>query len=230
MLDTYGTDLTGLATWQVLAVVVSLSFFIFWLFKVAYGTDLPRIKGIPEIPHAVPFYGHLKFLGSDHPSAFQEFYREDNKCDVVQAKLGNRRILVVNSYEAAQDFFVKNASATIDRPLFYTFHNVVSKTQGGTVGTAPWNESTKRMRTAIGALMTRPAIQRSAPMLDIETAALVNDMFALASNGTSGVDPRIFCQRQALNLTLMWCYGTRIASVEDPLLHKILRVARSVSS
>lgn len=47
---------------------------------------------------------------------------------------------------------VKIALATIDRPLFYTLHGIVSKTQGGTIGTAPWNESTKRMRTVAGAL------------------------------------------------------------------------------
>ena len=28
------------------------------------------------------------------------------------------------------EWIVKNATATIDRPLFYTFHNVVSTSQG----------------------------------------------------------------------------------------------------
>lgn len=109
-------------------------------------------------------------------------------------------------------------------------HTVVSKTQGGTIGTAPWNDSTKRMRTVTSSLMTRPAIQRSSPMLDIETSALVDGLYQGSRKGTIEVDPRIYCQRQALNLTLMWCYGTRIDSVQDPLLHKILHVAHSVSS
>lgn len=67
-------------------------------------------------------------------------------------------------------------------------------------------------------------------MLDIETSALVDGLYQGSRKGTIEVDPRIYCQRQALNLTLMWCYGTRIDSVQDPLLHKILHVAHSVSS
>jgi phenylacetate 2-hydroxylase len=229
MASTSDIELTALATWQTLSLGIIFSLAAWWLYNIAYATDVPKVKGIPELPNAIPFYGHLKALGDDHPTAFQE-YSTKNNYEVVQAKLGNRRILVVNSFKAAQEFMVKNASATIDRPLFYTFHGIVSKTQGGTIGTAPWNESTKRMRTVAGALMTRPAIQRSAPMLDIETTALVKGIFENSEDTTVEVDPRIFFQRQALNLTLMWCYGTRIANVEDPLLQKILRVAHSVSS
>lgn len=213
---------------RTLALVGSICAIAYWTFKAAYGTDVPKIKGIPELPNSIPFFGHLKYLGLDHTSVFHQYYLNKG-WDLVQAKLGNRRILVLNSYDAAQQFMVKNASATIDRPLFYTFHGVVSKTQGGTIGTAPWNDSTKRMRTAAGALMTRPAIQRSAPMLDMETCALVDDLYR-ACQGGKEVDARIFFQRQSLNLTLMMCYGTRIARVEDPLLHRILHVAHSVST
>ncbi|KAL5342332.1 cytochrome P450 [Aspergillus crustosus] len=209
-------------------IAIPVLYLAYLLFNTAFCTDVPKLKGIPELPNAVPFYGHLKALGTDHASAFQEAYKKHNH-EVVQAKLGTKRVLVLNSFEAAQEFIVKNASATIDRPLLYTFHGIVSATQGGTIGTSPWNESTKRMRTVAGALMTRPAIQRSAPMLDLETSALVDDLFK-AAQATGEVDPRIFFQRLALNFTLMWCYGTRIASAEDPLLHKILHVAHSVSS
>lgn len=104
---------------------------------------------------------------------------------------------------------------------------------GGTIGTAPWSESTKRRRTAVGAIMTRPAIQKSTKMLDLETSALVEGLF-LASKSESGktsieVDPRIYFLRQGLNLMLMMCYASRLADIEDPLLHNILEVAHSVS-
>ncbi|KAL4964520.1 cytochrome P450 [Aspergillus stella-maris] len=194
----------------------------------AFNTDIPPIKGIPELPNSIPLFGHLKSLGLDHASAFEAAYKA-NGHEAIQAKLGNRRVLVLNSFAAAQEIIVKNASATIDRPLLYTFHGIVSKTQGGTIGTAPWSESTKRMRTVAGALMTRPAIQRSAPMLDVETKTLVGGLFEVTREGDE-VDPRIYFQRLALNLTLLWCYGTRIEGVDDPLLHEILRVAHSVSS
>ncbi|KAL2828418.1 hypothetical protein BDW59DRAFT_159624 [Aspergillus cavernicola] len=81
------------------------------------------IKGTFELPNSVPFFGHLKPLGNDYASAFQPFYT-DHAHEVVQAKLGNRPILVLNSFQAPQEFMVKNASATIGRPLFYTFHGI----------------------------------------------------------------------------------------------------------
>ncbi|KAL4790834.1 cytochrome P450 [Aspergillus venezuelensis] len=194
---------------SILAIALTvLLYSIYSLAQSAFTTDIPKIKGIPELPNSIPFFGHLKSLGSVHASAFEDFYRTQGH-EVIQAKLGNRR--------------VPDASATIEWPLFYTFHGIVSKTQGGTIGTPPWGESTKRMRTTAGALMTSPAIQRSAPMLDVETKALVGGL-------GNEIDPRIYFQRLALNLTLIWCCGTRIESVQDPLLHEILRVAHSVSS
>ena len=81
--------------------------------------------------------------------------------------------------------------------------------------------------------MTRPAIQKAAPMIDLETSAVVEDILA----GCGGiektdaeVDPRLIFQRLALNVVLMMCYGLRIADIDDPLLHNILNVAHSVST
>ena len=41
-------------------------------------------------------------------------------------------------------------SALIDRPKLYTFHGVISSTQGFTIGSSPWDESCKvGQRTAV---------------------------------------------------------------------------------
>ncbi|KAL2412759.1 Phenylacetate 2-hydroxylase [Exophiala dermatitidis] len=218
--------------------VLILSFLVSrWLYQQAFGTDVAKIWGIPEPAGAVPVYGHLKALGSDHASKLQQWSRENN-WPVFQARLGNRRIIVLNTFEAAQDFIVKNASATIDRPLFYTFHSILSKTQGGTIGTSPWDESCKRRRTVVGSIMTRPAILKSASMLDLEITALIKD---LVSNGfgtvpetgerrSMEVNPRLHFQRMALNRTLMMCFATRFERLEDPMLHELLDIALSVST
>lgn len=109
--------------WHTVLAAFSILVAFGWLLvKFAYGTDVPKIKGIPELPGSLPFFGHLKSLGIDHPSAFENFAAKTNS-GVAQAKLGNRRILVINSFEAAQDIIVKNSSATIDRPRFHTFHS-----------------------------------------------------------------------------------------------------------
>jgi phenylacetate 2-hydroxylase len=82
--------------------------------------------------------------------------------------------------------------------------------------------------------MSRPAIQKAAPMIDVETSAFVQNLLA-ASAGVDKtrnveVDPRLIFQRLALNVALMLCYGLRIADIDDPLLHNILQVAHSVST
>ncbi|KAH9884071.1 phenylacetate 2-hydroxylase [Xylariomycetidae sp. FL2044] len=201
-----------------------------YLYAQAFLTDIPRIKGIPEAPGSKPFYGHLEILGLDHPSKFEEWGIENN-WPVLQARLGRRRIVVLNGFREAQEWIVKNATATIDRPLFYTFHNVLSKSQGGTIGTSPWNESAKRKRTAVSAYLTRPALRASAPMLDVETHAFVEDMWEVSKSGKLGeVDPQLYCQRLAFNITLMICYGTRFADAHDPDLLHMLNIASTVAS
>ncbi|KAF9633310.1 Cytochrome P450 [Lasiodiplodia theobromae] len=207
---------------------------LYLIYQHAYGTDIPFIRGIPEAPGAIAFYGHLKALGSDHPSTLQRWSVE-NAWPVLQARLGRRRILVLNTFEAAQHFIQKNASATIDRPVFWTFHSMVSGTQGATIGTSPWDASCKRKRTAVGAFMTRPAIQRNASLYDIEIHGLVSGLLAGAldpstNKPTREVDPRIYFLRATLNFTTLLCYASRFDDVADPLLHDILATAHTVST
>ncbi|EMR68162.1 putative cytochrome p450 protein [Eutypa lata UCREL1] len=195
----------------------------------AFLTDIAPIKGIPEAPGSVPFFGHLQVLGLDHPSKFEEWGTENN-WPIVQARLGRRRVLVLNGFKEAHEWIVKNASATIDRPLFYTFHTIISKSQGGTIGTSPWDESSKRRRTAVSAYLTRPALRASASTLDVESHALVEDLLKATKEDPLGeVDPLVYCQRIAFNITLMICYGTRFSDAHDPDLLTMLNIATTVA-
>ncbi len=77
-------------------------------------------------------------------------------------------------------------------------------------------------------------------MIDLEITALIRDLEAggfrtMNENGKSirrsiEVDPRIHFQRMALNLTLMICFSTRFAKLDDPLLEELLQLALSVST
>ena len=44
---------------------------------------------------------------------------------------------------------IGNQSAVIDRPTLYTFHGVISSTQGFTIGSSPWDESCKCVDSAV---------------------------------------------------------------------------------
>jgi len=101
---------------------------------------------------------------------------------------------------------------------------------GMTIGTSPWDESCKRRRTSLGYVLSRPAIQRSAPMIDVEARAVVEDMYAMSGGGQVDIEPSIFFKRAALNLTLEMCYGTRIESIDSPFFREMLQVVQNVSS
>lgn len=94
-----------------------------------FYVDYPNIKGIPEIPGGKLLTGHLCQLGNDHATTAEKWAMQYD-WPVFQIRLGRRRAIILNSFEAAQEWMVKNQAATLDRPWFYTFHGVVSATSG----------------------------------------------------------------------------------------------------
>jgi phenylacetate 2-hydroxylase len=94
-----------------------------------FYVDLSKINGIPEIPGGELLAGHLYQLGADHATTAQTWSTQHG-WPVFQLRMGYRRAVILNSFESAREWMIKNQSATIDRPWFYTFHGVVSKTSG----------------------------------------------------------------------------------------------------
>jgi len=192
-----------------------------------FATDIPRIKGMPEIPGAVPVFGHLLKLGEDHASVCEKWWRQYNH-SVFQIKLGNTRAVVVNSFEDCKKMLLGNQNAVIDRPKLYTFHGVISSTQGFTIGSSPWDDSCKKKRKAAGTALGRPALRNYYPMFDLEGYCILRDM-KRDSQGQIEIDVRPYIQRYALNTTLTLCYGIRMDNVYDDLLREILHVGSAIS-
>ncbi|GKZ72751.1 hypothetical protein AnigIFM60653_011876 [Aspergillus niger] len=191
--------------------------------------DFPSIQGIPEIPGGELLAGHLYQLGNDHATTAERWSLKFG-WPVFQIRMGHRRAVVINSFNAARDWMIKNQSATLDRPSFYTFHKVVSATSAATIGTSPWDERTKKQRRVVGSLTTGPAIQKLRPMLDLETFSMVSGIYNDSQNGRIGIVPHIYQKRLALNIMMMFCYGTRFESITDPLLLQILEDASTIAS
>lgn len=61
--------------------------FIFWIAIRASKTDIPKIKGLPELP-GVPIFGSLFLLGKHHARNCAKL--REKYGDVFQVKLGNR--------------------------------------------------------------------------------------------------------------------------------------------
>ena len=119
----WSNSLTNLFVISTLTCVAA--FVYLWFFYV----DIPRIEGIPEVPDGELLAGHFYKLGADHASTAEK-WSSKYKWPVFQIRMGQRRAIILNSFDSARDWLVKNQSATLDRPWFYTFHGIVSSTSG----------------------------------------------------------------------------------------------------
>ncbi|ETN42601.1 uncharacterized protein HMPREF1541_01758 [Cyphellophora europaea CBS 101466] len=201
---------------------------LFALYRWSLSTDIPYIKGIPEIPGAAPIFGHLLKLGEDHASVCEKWFKQYGH-SVFQIKLGNTRAVVVNSFDDARRMLVGHQNAVIDRPTLYTFHGVISSTQGFTIGSSPWDASCKNKRKAAGTALGRPAMRGYHDMFDLESYCIMRDLFSDSKNGALEVSVRPYIQRFALNTTLTLCYGIRMDNVYDDMLREILHVGSAIS-
>ena len=196
--------------------------------QISTATDIPYIKGIPEIPGALPVTGHLLQLGDDHATICESWWRK-YRTSVFQIRLGNTRAVVVNSFDDAKRMLIGHQSAVIDRPTLYTFHGIISSTKGFTIGSSPWDESCKNKRKAAGQALGRPKLKDYFDMFDLESYCIVRDLVRDSNNGATEISVRPYIQRYALNTTLTLCYGIRMDHVYDSMLREILEVGSAIS-
>lgn len=207
-----------------IAIVAAVYFLIRYLNR----TDIPKIKGLPEIP-GVPLFGNLLQLGNQHAVVAARWAKKFGP--VFQVRMGNKRIIFANSFDSVRQLWIKDQSALISRPTFHTFHSVVSSSQGFTIGTSPWDESCKRRRKAAATALNRPAVQSYMPIIDLEANSSIKELYRDSLNGTRDINPTTYFQRFALNTSLTLNYGFRIeGNVDDKFLREIVDVERGVSN
>ena len=202
---------------------VTLSFLLltlgFFLIKYLNHTDTPKIKNLPEIP-GVPLFGNLLQLGEDHARVAGKWAKEKG-WPVFQTRLGNRRIIFANTFDSVKHLWITNQSALISRPTLYTFHSVVSTSQGFTIGTSPWDESCKRRRKVAATALNKPATQSYMPFIDLESSIAIRDLYKDSKGGELELDPRKYFHRFALNTSLTLNYGIRIdGGIDQELLRE----------
>ena len=134
----------------------------------------------------------------------------------------------MNSFDDAYRMLIKHQSAVIDRPMLYTFHGLISSTQGFTIGTSPWSDSCKKKRTAVGKLLSRPSMKSYYQMFDLESYCIIRDLFRDTKVGTKELYPRPYFQRYALNTSLTLCYGVRMDTMAEALLSEIQDVGTEI--
>ncbi|KAL8824850.1 MAG: hypothetical protein Q9191_004779 [Dirinaria sp. TL-2023a] len=188
---------------------------LFFVIRYLSRSDIPKIKGLPQIP-GVPIFGNLLQLGDCHARNAASWVKKYGP--VFQVRLGNR-------------IWINNQSALISRPTLHTFHTVVSSSQGFTIGTSPWDESCKQRRKAAATALNRPAVQSYMPIIDLESNVSIKELLADSNSGETEIDPNPYFQRFALNTSLTLNYGIRIdGKIDNKLLQEIVHVERIVSN
>ncbi|CAF3351029.1 unnamed protein product [Rotaria sp. Silwood2] len=206
---------------MILVVWIGVVIIIWLLFKIFNSTDVPKINGLPEAS-GWPIFGSLFELGDNHSLALLKLAKRLGP--VFQIRMGNKRIVVANSYDSIRELWIRNQSLLISRPMLYTFHTVVSSSQGFTIGTSPWDESCKRRRKAAATALNKPAVQSYMPIMDSESYFVINNIFKECEDGRLDMNIISHFKRFALNITLMFTYGTRFSSSCDKLVEEILEI------
>lgn len=202
------------------------------LFLLAYviSQEFVRLRArIPGFsgPTGLPIVGNIHQIRVNAAEQYRLWSKQFGP--VYQIQLGNVPVIVVNSAVAARDLFGKNSQALSSRPVFHTFHKVVSNTAGTTIGTSPFNESLKRRRKGAASALNKPSIATYIDHLDRETRDFVKEGLEYGSGGLAGVDPMPMIQRLSLSLSLTLNWGTRLGSRDDPMFAEITEVEEDIS-
>ncbi|KAK8250203.1 cytochrome P450 [Phyllosticta capitalensis] len=185
-----------------------------------------RIPGFSG-PPGLPIVGNIHQIRVNAAETYRLWSKRYGP--VYQIQLGNVPVLVVNSAAAARDLFGKHSQVLSSRPVFYTFHKVLSNTAGTTIGTSPFSDSLKRRRKGAASALNKPSVATYVDHLDIETRDFVKEGLEYGKGGKEGVDPMPMIQRLSLSLSLTLNWGTRMGSRDDPLFAEITEVEEDIS-
>lgn len=168
-----------------------------------------RIKGLPSVP-SYPIIGNLLQVLSN-PA---EKYMEWANCygDVFQMRLGTKMVVVANSYDSVKELWIKNRDANNSRPILYTFHSVVSKTQGFTIGTTPYGDSFKKKRKIVATSLNKKSVEDLSELISHECTKMfkrIEIQRQIIKNHTKDSDIDLFklLQGFVLRVSLFMTYG-----------------------
>lgn len=85
------------------------------------------------------------------------WYKLYNKL-VFQIRIGNKRVVVVNSFDDVVGLWINHSCQNNSRPLSYTFHGLVSALQGFTVGSTPASLTFLRKKKVISLCLRKKEI------------------------------------------------------------------------
>lgn len=211
---TFGDLFEAIASLILIYIVLDIS-------GVVSPSQIPGIFSVPEYP----IFGNILQVWNNPALVFIN-WSQKFKISIFQIRLGNRRIVVVNSYEDIKNLWEKHSTANNSRPITFTFHDIVSISQGLTVGSTPAGVSFQKKKKTVAQALTKKKIDEEAELLDQETKYTIkklltlnnelrcepsNNIFYNLNTRFSDIDllkyGQMFALRSSINLT----YGIKLS-------------------
>lgn len=217
-----------------------------WFIADTFGfQNPPKIKGLLSIP-GYPIVGNLLQVLQNPSLKYSQWSTKYNE-SIFQIRLGCIGVVVVNKYADVENLWTRNVAANNSRPLGYTFHDIVSSTQGLTVGSSPFGQSYIKKKKAISSHMNQTKVDQRSLFLGQEANAAIKKIittipelshppsyYIFSSNVTRipDIDLMPYLQKMVLKESVYMAYGipldcynqdshlaAKILNTESEILH-----------
>jgi phenylacetate 2-hydroxylase len=191
------------------------------------------VVGIPEVPGALPFIGHLKPLGGrERKGDTVVFSRWGHQIgsDIFQIRLGSQRAIIVNTWPMIKELWLDQSSALADRSWQPGFIDKL----GIDISSSPLTPTIKKCRGAAMKALGKPMWPSYYPLLEPSSVDICQMIHHNGNGGDVSVDLYPYFRQVIFDLSLAVTYGVRFGEIDrsmsDELLESLLTITSIRSS
>jgi phenylacetate 2-hydroxylase len=212
----------------------------------AYKTDFPKIEGIPEVPGALPFIGHLNYLGGrtgkNDATIFTQ-WGDNLSADIVQCRVGNQRTVIVRNFSIIRDLWIQNSNAMIDRPHQPGFLDKLGVDLTGSPMTSQIRRCRAAAMRALGKVRLlqyflksytnvffQPMWPKYYQLIEPSSVKFISSVLKQGNNGQTPMDIYPYLRQIVFDLGLSLTYGARFGAVDDEFMLTFIKSINAISA
>lgn len=135
-----------------------------------------EIANIFPIPGELPFIGHLHLI-LENPALIYLTWSKLYNQSIFQIRIGNKRVVVVNSFDDVVGLWVNHSCQNNSRPLSYTFHDLVSAIQGFTIGSTPASLTFQKKKKTISQYLNKRQIELKLDTINRQINIMIGELW-----------------------------------------------------
>ena len=141
-----------------------------------YTITPKEIANIFSIPGELPFIGHLHLI-LENPALIYLTWSKLYNQSVFQIRIGNKRVVVVNSFDDVVGLWINHSCQNNSRPLSYTFHDLVSAIQGFTIGSTPASSTFQKKKKTISQYLNKRQIELKLDIINRQINIMIGELW-----------------------------------------------------